>query len=302
MLLRDGWLARPIIDEHVAWLRAALDRAVLGIELRSERFAYRPSIDIDIAYAHAHKGVVRWWGGLARQVIEGRFDDLRDRLRVAAGARDPFDTYDHILDLFHRLDGAADVFIPCGDPGPYDRHNDVRLPGMRRLVKRLGRAARIGLHPSHAGGQDIDRLRAEKHRLEEVLDAPVTHSRHHYLRIDLPGTYRLLVEAGIEHDHSMAFADAPGFRAGTSRPFSAYDLERDEALPLTVHPFAVMEHTFDRYLPCSAAEAFAMVRPIIEATRAANGVLVTNAHNHTLVRGSKPRELMDRIAERAMRA
>ena len=299
MLLRDGWLARPIVDEHVAWLRRSLISAVPNIELRAEAFAYHPSIDIDIGYAHAHKGAVRWLGGLARQVVEGRFTDLRDRLRVSAGARDPFDTYDHIIDLFRRVDGAADVFIPCGDPGPFDRHNDVRLPGMKRLVRRLAAHARIGLHPSYSGGQDIDRLRAEKRRLEEVLDAPVFHSRHHYLRIDLPTTYRLLVEVGIEHDHSMAFADAPGYRAGTSRPFQAFDLVRDEALPLTVHPFSVMEHTFDRYMPCSAAEAFAMVRPILEATRAVDGLFVTNAHNHTLVEGSAAWVLMGRVEEGA---
>jgi len=59
-----------------------------------------------------------------------------------------------------------------------------------------------------------------------------------------------LVEAGLDFDASLGFADAPGFRGGTSHEYRAFDVLSERAMDLTVKPLIAMDVTVmdDKYL------------------------------------------------------
>jgi hypothetical protein len=65
-----------------------------------------------------------------------------------------------------------------------------------------------------------------------------------YNRVDLPHTYRNLVEAEFTDDFTMGYTHEIGFRAGTCTPFYFYDIPLELQQPLKVHPFAVHDYAF----------------------------------------------------------
>ncbi|NJN34523.1 MAG: hypothetical protein HC817_09980 [Saprospiraceae bacterium] len=87
------------------------------------------------------------------------------------------------------------------------------------------------------------------------------------MKLNLPETYRTLLENGIEADFSMGYADDIGFRAGIATSFFWFDLGRNEPTALKIFPFAVMDVTLKEYLKLSPDEAIETVRSIIAATK-----------------------------------
>ena len=73
-------------------------------------------------------------------------------------------------------------------------------------------------------------------RLKIITNQEVLLSRFHFLRINLPGSYRNLSATGILEDYSMGFHDEPGFRAGIASPFLFYDVTDDTVTNVRVYP------------------------------------------------------------------
>ncbi|PSR13118.1 MAG: hypothetical protein C7N36_09235, partial [Bacteroidetes bacterium] len=132
---------------------------------------------------------------------------------------------------------------------PYDNN------AYQQLIRSTTTWSDSGIHPSYRSFGNLARLRTEQQRLATILDQPVSHSRQHFLRLQLPQTYQQLLAAGIRHDYTMGYAEVPGYRAGTTEPFRWYDLNREQTTDLWVHPFVAMDVTLQNYQGLSASAA-----------------------------------------------
>lgn len=234
---KNGFLQEPLIHR---WL------GHLAQQLWGEPFVppyrFEPTYDIDMAWSYRHKGFARNAGGLLRSLLR-RDGKAGERLSVLLrGAADPFDCYDYLDELHARLPVKPRYFIHAGmQRNKYDKNIPLAHPAMQELVRRLFRSGAIGLHPSWASGDEPGLLQQEKKALEAALGAPVSSSRQHFIRMELPHTYRRLIAAGITDDYSMGYGTINGFRASLAVPFYWYDLEREEATALRLHPFCFMD-------------------------------------------------------------
>jgi len=75
------------------------------------------------------------------------------------------------------------------------------------------------------------------------------------LRLNLPDTYRNLIDEDITDDYSMGYAALPGFRAGICSPYNFYDLDIEVETKLRVHPFMVMDGTLKDYMKLTPTDA-----------------------------------------------
>jgi hypothetical protein len=98
----------------------------------------------------------------------------------------------------------------------------------------------------------------------------------------LPESYHQLVKAGFTDDYTMGFASDTGFRAGTSRPFRFFDIQTDELLPLTVHPYCVMDGSLKDYVHLSLASSEAELAKMGDYIRSIDGRFEMLIHNETL--------------------
>ena len=281
---RQSWafqnkaLHLPLVD---AWIMELAQ--LLGIHYEP-KFKVKPTYDIDVAYAYHGRPWWRMAGAAAREAIGGRAGDLRRRLSYSLGrSDDPYDTYEFQIALHRELHLEPRYFFLVGNRGPNDRNLSNRSRAMRSLIRRMrNEGGGIALHPSYASFGDSAQLLREKIDLEEIVQSSIDHSRQHYLRLSIPNTYRSLIEAGITDDHTMGYAANYGYRAGTGRPFYWFDLGKNEATTLTIHPFVVMDGTLSDYIGMSPEEGEHCLEEILECARAYRTDFCTLWHNHTL--------------------
>lgn len=280
-----GFLDQPVVDQWAAMLRAKLAERYPDAELPERHYNYVQTVDVDAAWCYLNKGFFRTITGTLRDAFWRRdWAEVRRRYRVLCGReKDPFDTFDYIIDLNERSRNTYLIFFSLlADYGQYDKPASYHNRRHRDLLQHLGDHAKIGIHPGYSSLENPSNVDVETHRLEEILHRTIVRARYHFLRLRLPQSYRTLVHAGLRHDYTMGFADAIGFRAGISSPYPFYDLERDMEGQLTVHPFCVMDTTMQKYLKLTPEEAIEHYHRLIDSVRAVGGTYCCIIHNQNL--------------------
>lgn len=281
---RNGFVDLPLIDAWMAELSQALSRKFQSILFKKPEVEYHLTYDVDIAWAVRSKGLPRRIWGLMKAGIMGQFKELKASIRVLRGLQpDPYDCYDR-LDSLHSNLGVRPCyfFLLAKKVRGVDRNLDPDREDVKRLVRRHAGLYEFGMHPSWQSGDDPEIFRSEKQYLEQMIGRPVRRSRQHYLRMQLPSTYRQLIEQGIKDDHSMGYGTINGFRASVSRSFPWYDLPEERETSLMVHPFCFMDATAFHELGMSAGEAFGQLEGYLKSVRAVGGCMTTIFHNSML--------------------
>lgn len=281
----DGFLDRPVVDEWAIMLKGLLSERYPDMEWPRRSYRFVQTVDIDAAWSYQHKGMFRTVAGLARDLfLRHEPDDVRRRLRVLTHREtDPFDTFDYIINSRVRSeDDHLIFFVLLADYDQYDKPVSYLNPHMRQLVQHLGDHAKMGIHPGYTVLDNPTNALVETKRLEDILHRTIVRSRFHFLRLQLPRSYRILLRAGIRHDYTMGYADTVGFRAGISSPFPFYDLERDKETELLIHPFCVMDTTLQKYMKLSPDEGVEQYKKLIDSVRRVDGTFCCIVHNQNL--------------------
>lgn len=250
---RAGLLQRPLVDEWVALLAWALQRA--GAAVRPPPAPRRwITCDVDLAYS---PGIDRPWAATrqaAAHLLKERSPALAWRAALNPWARlvgvdglDPYDNFDWMMSANEALGQRLAFFFLCPRQAThYEGFYAIEDARLRRLVARiLERGHQVGLHASYASVDDPTLLPQEVARLRAVAggDALPVVNRQHFLRWRAERTPADLEAAGITLDTSLAHADVAGFRCGTSHPFALFDLRGGRATRVVEQPLVLMEGT-----------------------------------------------------------
>lgn len=283
LAFRNGFLARPVVNQYAEIVKKKINERFQAFVFPEKKFEFLPTYDIDSAYAYLNKGLVRNFGGLMRSLANFDFETLRDRIMVLTKRkRDPFDTYDW-LDEFHtKYDLHPIYFFLVGDYDEYDKNISITITKFRELITSVADTVDVGIHPSYASNADISKLKKEIDSLSQILKREIRKSRQHFLKLEMPDTYQHLIEFGITDDYTMGFATQPGFRAGICSPFYFYNLESENKTGLRLHPFEVMDATFNYYHNLTPRQFPDAVYPIIDEIKKVKGTFVSLWHNNSL--------------------
>ena len=280
-----GFQDEPVVDQWACLLKRLIEERYPDYVFPPRSYRFVQTVDIDAAWCFLHKGLFRTVVGTLRDLV-GRRDpaEVRRRFRVLAGReQDPYDTFDYIIAQRHRAPGSYLLFFCLlADYGQYDKPANYLNPHTRELLQHLGDYAKVCIHPGYNSLELPMNVDTESKRLEAILHRPTVRSRYHFLRLQLPRSYRILQHAGIQEDYTMGFADTTGFRAGISVPFPFYDLERDHETELMLHPFCVMDTTLQRYLKLTPEEGLERYKRLIDNIRKVDGTYCCIIHNQNL--------------------
>jgi len=291
-----GWLQTQIVEQ---WTEAIILRfapQLMGRLAAGRTVEVIPTFDIDNTFAYKWKGGWRKYLAILKDYSKNNKARLEERKQVNSGiSADPFDTFAQIENVALHFPQTR-IFWHLGDYGTYDRNLPWHDPRHQRLIRNMSLVAKVGLHPSYNSNLSDKALADEQKRLQTILGTPVTSSRQHFLKLQLPQTYRRLIALGFRKDFTMGYADQPGFRAGTARPFCFFDLEKNEQTTYRLVPFAYMDGTFREYLDLSIAESKAVVSQLVQEVNRYGGNFCFIWHNETI--GEAPKwkgwsELLD---------
>jgi hypothetical protein len=280
---KNGFLNEPVVNIWVQYLKSVLSKKYPKLVFNEPKFDYINTIDVDFAYAYKEKGAIRAIGSLVRDVFTARFSELSSKLSCYLGlTKDPFDTFDLILDEHKKHYLKSVFFFHVGDYDVHDKSIPVSSIKLQALVKGVNDYADVGLHPSYASCMKPEKLRIEVARLAKLVHQPITKSRFHFIKLNLPQSYRELIENDVKEDYTMGYASKMGFRAGVCSPFNFYDLDYDAPTTLKVYPFYLMEATIKYYFKEGPENAIDYFKEYIDKVEKYNGTFVSLWHNDSL--------------------
>lgn len=281
---REDFLHLPLVNLWLEDFRSLLKERFPGLELQTSEFSLKLTYDIDIAWSYRNKGFKRNAGALTKLFFSGKWRSMMHRFRVIRGKRpDPFDAYEW-MDHLHQQFKLEPIyfFLVAQQIGKFDKNIDLSNPEFQALIKEMAAKYAIGLHPSWASGDQQPLLSKEKSWLEKWSEQTITASRQHYLRFELPATYRRLINLGILDEYSMGYGTINGFRASVATPFFWYDLKNETKTPMRIYPFCFMDANAFYEEKKSAAEALQQLLDFLDVIRSVNGTMVTVWHNSFL--------------------
>ena len=80
----------------------------------------------------------------------------------------------------------------------------------------------------------------------------------------------------------MGYAHDVGFRASIAEAFQWFDLSRNKATNLLVHPFQYMDVTLHTYLRLKPKAALDYIQNVMQETKNVSGQLISLWHNNSL--------------------
>lgn len=276
----------PFADALIIDFQKQLKDAFPDLAFKKRKFEIILTSDVDQAWKYRHKGFVRIWGGILTNLFKGNFKEIsKKRAVIWGGKKDPFDSFDYFRSLKEKHDFQMIFFWLLGDYAKFDKNTSPNNGAFRRKIREVSEWSDFGIHPSYESSKYKIKLRVEIGRLAGILGKPIHRSRQHYIRLNLPETYRNLIENGITDDYTMAYADATGFRAGTTAAFHWYDLKKEEITKLKIHPFCAMDVSMRNYMKLSVEESIWELARLKSEIKKVDGQMTLLFHNSNLDEG-----------------
>jgi len=280
---KNGFLEKPVIDIWAFKMLDILKEKYPDFNQNKRKYKFISTIDVDNAFAYKHKSFVRTMGGFITDFFKLRLISFWRRFVVVTRIKkDSYNTFDKILRLQKEYKIKTMFFFLVANYTTFDKNVSPSKIKFRLLIKEMVDYATVGLHPSYFTIKNINLLKKEKERLEDITNMPMNKSRQHFLRMNLPETYQNLIDLEITEDYSMGYASHTGFRASTCTPFYFYDLDFEMQTPLKVFPFALMDTTLNDYMMLTPKQSLGKINDLKKQVKAVNGTFITLFHNESL--------------------
>ncbi|MCS6935071.1 MAG: polysaccharide deacetylase family protein [Chitinophagales bacterium] len=284
MNYKAGFLEEPMVNMYAEYLKKVLRSRYNGLSFPERRFTYIPTFDVDMAFCYRGKGFQRNFGGAIRDLVMNDFKSFTDRFLVLfRGKKDPFDTFDYLLEVCER-DGHRPVFFfLMADLSRYDKCVPHTYEPYREIIRRVAAKADVGIHLSYQSHKHNKIEKEEISRLEDIIGKSVTLNRFHYLRFDTPRSQIRVIDYGITDDYSMGYGPHPGFRAGICTPYYLFNLYTNTRENIRIHPIAFMDSTLIQYKKMNYRQGLERIRKIVNSVKEVNGTCYALWHNDTFI-------------------
>lgn len=277
---KNRFLNQPVIDIWAYKLQAVLKERFPNFKFSDRKYRLEPIIDVPMAYYFRKKGLLRTIGGTFTDIGRFRFRQLYQRYLVLMGfKRDPYDTFKWIIAKQKQCNFKFTVLFLIGDYSTYDKSISTNKKEFVSLIKSVADYCYVGIKASYFALEDISILKKEKLKMEAIINSDLHAVRHSFSKLNLPQSYRNLIELEINQDFTMGYIDTLGFRAGTCTPFQFYDLDNEVQTPLQINPYHCLDYGLLKY--ASQLDKQEHLQKLIDEVKAVNGTFTPVFHNYT---------------------
>lgn len=280
------FLNQPVIDIWAYKLKDVLQRRFPDFMFNERQYKIQPVIDVPMAYYFRQKGLLRTIGGALNDIRRFKLRQLYQRFSVLMGfERDPYDTFKWIITKQKQCNFKFMVLFLIGDYSTYDKNINTNKKQFVSLIKSVADYCDVGIKASYFALEDISILKKEKLKMEAITNTDLKAVRHSFSKLNLPESYRNLVELEINQDFTMGYIDTLGFRAGTCTPFQFYDLDYEVQTPLQINPYHCLDFALLKYQ--SQLDKTEHLQKLISEIKAVKGTFTPVFHNYTFSNSNK---------------
>jgi len=265
-----SFLQQPVVDLWAFKFREKLKERFPDLEYKQRTYTYKSIVDVTTSHGFANRGFVRSTAGLLLDLVSFRLRRVGQRIGVWFNPKkDPYNNYEYLINLHKKFKVKSMFFFQFASYSTYDKNVSPNNNKFKFLIKSIADYSTVALAASYSSFDDISILKNEKKRLAEVINRDVCSSRMRYNRVDVPNSYRNLVDAEFTDDYTMGYTHEIGFRAGTCTPFHFYDINLELQQPIRVHPFAF--HDYALVSMASKEEISEKINGLYQRVKSVNG-------------------------------
>ncbi|NRP37546.1 hypothetical protein XMA121_000131 [Marinobacterium sp. xm-a-121] len=260
---KENFLNRPIVDEYLAILEHCITALWPDISLQKPEYKKFITCDTDWPFEPTRRSFKKMTRSSARSVLVEK--NVKKALNTIFGyikncfgleQADPHrDAVNWIMEENEKVGNKVAFYFITVNTSHLDNNDDFDSDSVRSMFNEIhSRGHEIGVHPgfeTYANAslvkQTVDKLKQIFQ--EEGITQKVIGGRQHYLKWDVTKTPRFWDENGLQYDSTLMYAEMAGFRCGTCREYSMYDIIRRKPLKLKQRPLLTMESTIiaERY-------------------------------------------------------
>ncbi|MBT8184877.1 MAG: polysaccharide deacetylase family protein [Eudoraea sp.] len=278
---RHKFLRQPVVDIWSYKLLDKLKEKFPDLVHKSNSYKYTSVIDVNTSHCYAYRGFVRSIAGFILDLGTFKLKRVGQRIRVWFNPKlDPYNNFAWLVELHKKFEINSMFFFQFADYSTYDKNVSPNSNRFKYLIKSVADYSTVSLAASYSSFRDNELLKQEKKRLSNVINRAIKNSRMRYNRVDVPETYRNLVEAEFTDDFTMGYTHEIGFRAGTSYPFQFYDINLELQLPIRIHPFAF--HDYAMVNLRNEDQIFGELDPLYKAVKQVKGSFISVFSNELL--------------------
>ena len=246
---KSNFLERPIVNEYIEFLWSLLLQYGCKEQREKREFSLLVTHDVDeiLRYPNFTK-VIK---GMVGDILHRKDPLLSLKTLYTYGAikqkkvKDPYDTFDEIMDLSNEHDIKSYFFFMSGGTSRYDNRYNIYDPKVKEIIDNIKiRGHYVGFHPSYNAYNNPKQFKVELEALQNVNSEPIKYGREHYLRFEVPTTWQIWEENKLEWCSNLAYAKEAGFRAGCCYPYPVFNILTQKRLNLIERPLIMMEVTF----------------------------------------------------------
>lgn len=278
---QHGFLDRPVVDLWALKLLDVLLERFPDLEHGKRSYVYESIIDVTTSHCYSNRGVIRGAAGFLLDLGTFRLKRVYERIVVGLKIRkDPYDNFSELIAWHKQLKVKSIFFFQFANYSKYDKNVSTNSNTFKSLIKYIGDYSKVALAASYSSFANATLLKLEKQDLENVVNRPVYMSRMRYNRVDIPYTYRNLIEAEFTDDYTMGYSREVGFRAGTCTSFQFYDIPLEVQQPIKIHPFAIHDYALVSFKNRNAM--MSKIKDVHDEVQQVNGKMVTVFSNDLL--------------------
>ncbi len=244
-VVRYGFFQRPLVDEYIMFLKNMLQ--ALGC-FSFKKFEYKVFFTHDVDTLYYYKGIIKLFRLSAGDILKRKsFKSLLKTwhyyFKLKRGtAKDPYDTYDFLMDISEKHGVKSHFYFISGMPGGHDLRYYITDSRVAKLINKITtRKHSIGLHGSYDSFDKPEQLQKELELFQNLFKLNIVEGRQHFLRFSVPETWRKWNTAKMITDSTLGFRHRIGFRAGTAKEFPVFDVFERKKLNLRERPLIVMD-------------------------------------------------------------
>lgn len=253
---KANFLHRPIIDEYIEVLWVAMIKLWPNLIRKSKINKLNVTCDVDSLFdlGTSLSSIPRGFIGdvFKRKSLSLATENLIKRLSYLCGSFKRSEHYKNIqwiMDVNEKVCNSVIFYFIAGGENSLDSDYKLGSKAVRSLLREIKqRGHEVGLHPSYDTYADFSKLSKELKNFikilnEEGFENTTIKSRQHFLRFCVSSSPLNLDSLRIYSDSTLSYAEVTGFRCGTSKSFSMYDLKSRKTLDIIQVPLTIMETT-----------------------------------------------------------